>query len=651
LRKPLKIVAILLGVVIGLLLLAAIALVVLVDPNRYRDDLVRVVKEQTGRDLAIEGDLRLSFWPLGLKTGGLQLANAKGFGPEPFARVDSAAVSVRVLPLLRREVVVEGVHFDGLELHLARDRAGRTNWDDLVKTDRPAAPPKDEAPAPSPGDALALFTVNRVEVRNSALTWRDAASGAAYAVRRLELASGNLLGSVPVPLRLAFDLEAGAPANRERVELDARLNLDPRTQALNVPELSAAVGELKLKGEIAGKQIFESPRLSGRVEIAQFNPRTFMNRFGVAYAPGDAQALRALAAAMRFDASEKAVALKEIDLRLDDARVTGQVAVNDLARPAYRFDIGVDRFDLDRYLPPETKTEPQAKQEAAAGAVVIPLALLRELDAQGKLKVGSLKAFGIRSESVMINVAARGGRIALGPNSAKLYGGQYAGRTTIDASGKVPRFQFEEKLAAIQLGPFLKDADVFDRYTGTGNLDIKLTAQGLDAEQVTKTLNGTVNVALRDGKIQGVDLQKMITQARAAYDTLRGKTVRVSTQASDETAFDSLTATVRVTNGVARNDDLKLQGPVVRATGKGSANLVKQTLDYRLQVTLAEGAGRTGSTVPLAIGGTFASPSYAVAIGELIKEEAREAIKEKVAPELEKKLDERLERLRKKLTR
>lgn len=650
-RKPVKIVAILLGVVVGLLLLAAIALAVFVDPNRYRDDLVRVVKEQTGRDLAIEGDLRLSFWPLGLRTGGLQLANARGFGPEPFARVDSAAVAVQVLPLLRRQVVVEGVHLDGLELHLARDRAGRANWDDLVATDETAGAPKPESPPASPGDTLAIFTVNRVEVRNSALTWRDATSGAAYAVRGLALTSGNLLGTVPVPLRLAFDLEAGSAPKRERIELNARLNLDPRTQALNVPELSAAVGELKLKGEIAGKEVFESPRLSGRIDVAQFNPRALMNRFGVAYAPSDAQALSAVSAATRFDASEKAVALKELDLRLDDTRLTGQLAVNDLAQPAYRFDIGVDRFDLDRYLPPETKTEPQAKQEAAAGAVVIPLALLRELDAQGKLKVGSLKAFGIRSESVLINVSAGNGRIALGPNSAKLYGGQYAGRTTVDASGKVPRFQFEEKLAAIQLGPFLKDADVFDRYTGTGNLDIKLTAQGLDAEQVTKTLNGAVNVALRNGKVQGVDLQKTIAQARAAYDKLRGKTVRVSTQASDETAFDSLTATIRVTDGVARNDDLKLQGPVVRATGKGSANLVKQTLDYRLQVTLAEGAGRSGSTVPLAIGGTFASPSYAVAIGELVKEEAREAIKEKVAPKLEKKLDERLERLRKKLIR
>jgi AsmA protein len=278
---------------------------------------------------------------------------------------------------------------------------------------------------------------------------------------------------------------------------------------------------------------------------------------------------------------------------------------------------------------------------------VIPLALLREMDAQGKLKVGSLKAFGIRSESVLLNVSAREGRIALGPNSAKLYGGEYAGRTTIDASGKVPRFQFEEKLARVQIGPFLKDADVFDRYSGTGDVNLKLTAQGLDADQITRTLNGTTAVNLRDGKIEGVNLQKIVRDARAVYDKARGKEVRATAQPTDETAFQSLTATVNVTNGVARNSDLKLAGPVVRASGKGTADLVKQVIDYRLQVTVAEEAGREGTTVPVRVGGTFAEPSFSVEFGAILKEQAERAIEQK----LEKKLDERLDRLRQKLLR
>lgn len=646
-HRPLKILAILFGVVVGLLLLAAVALVILVDPNRYRDDLIRIVKEQTGRDLAIEGDLGLSFWPLGLKTGGLQLANAKGFGPEPFARVDAAAVSVQVLPLLRREVVVEGVRLDGLALHLARDRTGRTNWDDLGADGRPAGDAGSDTPSSSPGDTLALFTVNRVEIKNGTLTWRDGASGANYAVRRLDLTSGNLLGPAPAPLRLAFDLETASPPQRERVELNARLHLDAQTQALNAPELAVAIGELKLKGEVAGKQIFAAPRLTGRIELARFDPRVLMQRFGVAYAPSDAQALRAVSAGMRFDASESAVAVDDLDVRLDDTRLTGKVAVTNLAAPAYRFEIKIDRFDLDRYLPPATEARPEAKQEAAAGAVVIPLALLRELDAQGKLEVDALKAFGIRSEAVRFAVSARNGRIGLGPNSARLYGGSYAGRTAIDASGKVPRFEFEEKLAGVQLGPFLKDAGVFDRYSGTGEVNLKLTAQGLDAAGITRTLNGTTAVSLRNGKIEGVNLQKLVREARALYDKARGKEVRATAQATDETAFDSLTATINLTNGVARNDDLKLVGPVVRATGKGTADLVKQVIDYRLQVTVAEEAGREGTTVPVRVTGSFAKPEFGVEFGAVLREQAERKIEERI----EKKLDERLERLRKKLVR
>jgi AsmA protein len=226
--------------------------------------------------------------------------------------------------------------------------------------------------------------------------------------------------------------------------------------------------------------------------------------------------------------------------------------------------------------------------------------------------------------------------VELGPNSAILYGGTYTGRTTLDARAATPRLKMEEKLERIALGPFLKDAGVFDRFSGTANLDLALTAQGSDVAALKRTLSGTAAVNATDGKIEGVNLLKLIADAKRLRDQARGKRVSVAAAPADETAFTRLRSTFRLSNGVATTDDLALEGPVLRATGKGRADLVKETLDFRLPVTVAEGAQQRGTTVPVLIGGTFTKPSFGVDLGVMAKQEVEKAVEKKLEQELKK---------------
>ena len=645
--KPLKIAALVVGVLIAVIVIIAIALILLVDPNRYRDDIVRLVKTETGRDLKIDGKLRLSLLPwIGLETKRLELANAAGFGPAPFAVVDSTETKVELLPLLRQKIVVSAVRLNGLKLNLARRADGRSNWDDLSA----AKPTRESKPTPAAGNgagaALAAFTIERFDLRGGELTWRDQSANTTYALRNIDLRASNVLGAQAAPLHLAFDLDSSQPKLQLRLNLDTRLRLDPKTQTLEIPELSFSAGDLRVQAKLRGEKILSAPTMSGTLDIAGFDPRATLQQFGIKYAPADTKALRKLALAGKFEVSSKAITLSDLRLALDDTQLTGSIALRPAPAASYRFDLALDRIDLDRYLPAASTDKQPARASNNAAAVAIPIALLRETDADGALRIGSLKAFGIRSADVHIKVAARDGRVTLGPNSAKLYGGSYAGRTAFDAATPNLNWEFAEKLTNVQLGPLLKDAGVFDRYTGTGNIDLNLTAKGGEADQITRTLNGTVALQFRDGKIEGVNLEKMVQDARALIAQARGREVEAQAKSGDETAFKSLSATARVTNGVARNDDLKLEGAVVRAQGSGNANLVEQTLDFRLQVTVAEGATHKGSTVPLRIDGPFAKPRYRVDTSALLKEQTKPA-----QEKLEKKIDEKLDRLRNKLRR
>ena len=133
--KLLKIILSFIVVAVGLVVVLAVALLFIVDPNDYKGQIASAVEAQTGRTLTIEGDMALSVFPwLGLDIGKTQLSNAAGFGDAPMARMDAVQVRVKMLPLLRNDLEMDTVRLSGLQLNLARLADGSTNWDDLTGT-------------------------------------------------------------------------------------------------------------------------------------------------------------------------------------------------------------------------------------------------------------------------------------------------------------------------------------------------------------------------------------------------------------------------------------------------------------------------------------------------------------------------------------
>ena len=134
--RILKILAATLAAVIGLLIVAAVLLVTLFDPNDYKDSITAMAEQRTGRELSINDDIELSLFPwFAIETGGITIGNAEGFGDQPFATVDEVSARVRVWPLLKRQVEIGTVTIDGVVLNLGRNAEGRTNWDDLLARD------------------------------------------------------------------------------------------------------------------------------------------------------------------------------------------------------------------------------------------------------------------------------------------------------------------------------------------------------------------------------------------------------------------------------------------------------------------------------------------------------------------------------------
>ena len=704
-RSARKVVLWLAGGILLLMALAATALWVAVDTAALKQQLETRVRERTGREFAIAAPLELTLFPaLGVRTGGVVLGNAPGFGDRPMLEVERLAIEVELLPLLRGEVRVDTVVLDGLRLRLLRNRRGRGNWEGMPITPAPAtgAPraPTD-ASTPAASSALPLLSVAGIRVRDARIDWEDAATGSGYHLGPLDLVVGRIVPGQPFPVSARLAVASHEPAIRGTVALKSRVTYEPQGPILRVaalaitPDLNGkALPGGRVAGELASPELridlaadrLDSPRLQWRenglrialndvavtalrtapawratLSVPAFDLRGYLARLNVALPPmADTTTLRSLALDARLAGNTRQLAATALRLKLDESTLRGEVRLPRLAPPALRFDLRLDAIDADRYLPapakpPKTPRDVATPATAGAAAVTnkeLPLELLRKLDLAGRIRIDRLKAMNLRSRAIQIPLQARDGRIRLAPLAARLYQGTYAGDIRLDATGAIPRLQLDERLENVQIGPLLKDLLGKDKLRGTANLAATLAANGLDPAAFRRTLDGTVRFDFRDGAMAGFDLPRIEQELRAR---LKGQPVPPPTAAA-ETAFSRITGSARIRNGLARNDDLRAALPHARAIGKGRLDLVRETVDYTLWVKFtSEVAGQAGTpyekldkpALPIHFTGPLAAPAIRPDFEAVLKALARrelkkreQEVKERARKALEKKARE-----------
>lgn len=235
--RGLKIAGIVVGGLIGLVVIALLLVVLLVDPNDYRDDIERVVESETGRQLTLSGDLDLSIFPwLALQVGPASLGEAPGFGDEPFVSIQQARVGVRLLPLIRGKIEVGDVRLAGARIRLITDENGRNNWDDLGEQQAPAEPAAaGEAPMEVP-------TIAGLEIEDAAVTIENRQQQTRRVVRDFNLKTGRLASGEPFDISSDFVLDQ-APSLSAKVRLAATVtaDLENNVHRLAKPEIDVTL--------------------------------------------------------------------------------------------------------------------------------------------------------------------------------------------------------------------------------------------------------------------------------------------------------------------------------------------------------------------------------------------------------------------------
>lgn len=687
-RTAIKIIGIALGVVVLLIAAAAIVLPLYIDPNDYKDEIAAQVEKRTGRELRIEGDIELSVFPrLALDLGTVALGNAPGFDPDVFARSERMQIRVKLLPLLGGRIETDTVVLSGFELNLARNAQGRTNWADLAQAAEAAPAPEGQAPpAPREGPPVAALAVGGLDIRDATLRWDDAQANQHLTVRDFTLKTGALTQDAPVDVEMGFRFESAQPplsgrlsgstrleadvaaeryrvrdleiegevqgegVEREAVELRlaADAEADLKADTLSVSGLELGAGGLTTQGNLEVRRLTAKPEFQGAISVAPFNPRELLARLGQTLPQtADRNALTRLELAADLKGTQQRVELDAISLTLDDSTLTGTLSMA-LGAPTVRFELAADAFDADRYLPPPPKEGQQAAATpgAAAGAAPLPLDTLRALDIDGRARLGRLKVSNLTTRDIQVTVNAKDGLIKVSPIQAALYEGTYAGDIVLDARGDTPRISMDEKLSGVQAEPLLTDLQGKALLSGLAEARARLNARGLGPAQFKRTLNGEIAFSFTDGALKGINVGRILRDVEAR---IKGQALPAQ-EGPVETDFTELSGTIQIKDGVATNQDLSAKSPLLRISGRGTADLVDETVDYRLTTTLvATAAGQSGAErselagipVPIRVSGSWRNPS--------IRPDLEAVAKAKAQEELEKRKGEATEKIEKKL--
>ena len=220
-NKPLKYTLLGLGGLIGLAIAGAAVFALTFDPNRYKQDIERLAKEKTGRTLSIKGDIKMAFWPsLGAEVAGVTFSE-KG-SEQQFVSLDSAHASVKLMPLLRGQYIVDSVKLSGVKARIVKGKDGRYNFSDLIEGGDKKEVQAKKAPEPSEGGQPLVFDISSVSVEKAAITYIDQLAGQEYAIEDFKLKTGRIAQDAEGKLELAMVAKRKAPALEVKLSADGK---------------------------------------------------------------------------------------------------------------------------------------------------------------------------------------------------------------------------------------------------------------------------------------------------------------------------------------------------------------------------------------------------------------------------------------------
>ena len=476
------------------------------------------------------------------------------------------------------------------------------------------------------------------------------------------LAKGNIIAD---PMQGGYQLDdltvdtlvtgEGYPSDGVKLVTQTNIKANLNKQTISASPIRLELADLVLEGLLNVEQFIDAPKYTGKLVSKQFNPRKLMQALGMT--PPETRQTDALQLAkldFTISGNKNSIQLKPLSAKLDQSTLSGQFSIKDFSTQAIRYDLTIDQLNADHYLPPKeagaVATAEGVKPSPASDAVNLPAEMLRKLNLAGTARINQFTFNKLNFSNASLTTEAKNGLIKIKPLSAKAYQGSAKINAELDVRKKTPVYRSQIDLKGVRSEKILQTLFGDPYISGAADFDANISTAGATISALKKGLNGKFNARFRDGSIKGSKLAKKLTEAKNGLRKLRGKPP-LQKEVSGETRFSLMQASGTITNGIVKNQDLRVEAPIAFIKGEGTANLPASTVDYTLYLAEKE-KEKKQRFLPIEVSGPFANLHYKIKLDALAKErleEEKEKAKEKLKAKLEEKTEKQKEKIKEKL--
>jgi uncharacterized protein involved in outer membrane biogenesis len=273
--------------------------------------------------------------------------------------------------------------------------------------------------------------------------------------------------------------------------------------------------------------------------------------------------------------------------------------VKSFAKPKITFNAAVDQLNVAEW---QTWNPPPSKSKSPT-----------PLTANGTLAAGKIVFDGVPLEDVKATVSYADEQLRLDPFTARVFGGQHSGAATADLRQTPAHITLHSTLTNIESGQLLAATSPVKGFLSgplSGKVDLAFSPKA--GEEIAKTLNGSMELQMANGKMNGVQLLNEMA--------VIGKMLGVMKIKETFTDIVQFGGSMQVVNGVATTKDLALDFGTGKLSGEGTLGLADQKINLRITTVMGkEFAAKTGQGgVGGLMGAIFAGPQGQIIIPSIV---------------------------------
>ena len=579
-KSTLKWGAIIVGCLAVIIIAALLIIPMFVDVQKYKPILESKVAEATGRSFSVGDDLKLSLFPwAGISFSDLQLGNPTGFAEKEFVKIKSFEVRVKLLPLISKEIQIKRFVVDEPQIVLVKNKNGRGNWEQPKQQQKGTAtktPAAADSPAGIGGLPISALTVGNFSIKNGSALWIDHSTNTRKEVQDISLILKDVSLDRPVQIKFSAELDK-KPLTLEGTVGPVGSGFEKGVVPLDLSLKALKQLAMQLKGNLENPAT--TPGVDIDITVEKFSPRELVAALGQTFPveTTDPKALSSVALKAHINADANRASISNGVMNLDQSQLNFSATASQFSRPNLKFDLNLDKINLDRYRPPPSDQPSTEKAPAQGKKQKTDYAPLRRLILDGLIKIGQLTVNKANVQDIYLKIKAKNGVFNLDPMKMNMYKGNANGKALWNVAQDIPRSSLNLKINNVQAEPLLKDMLAKEILQGTTNADINLSMSGDEPGRIKKTLNGKGYLKFNDGAIIGIDLASMVRNVGSAFGLAEKGSERPKTD------FTELDIPYTIKNGAVNTPQSNLKSPFIRVIAAGTADLVKETLDFRVE--------------------------------------------------------------------